>query len=119
MRAADGGAARHRYFRTGRKVVANELIQLIYTTQDISRRNSSDARRKRDPSVYLHEAFEFDVLHVPEHDSEFARMVDKVAEVGVLSLDNSFTRSVGQFTEPAVRLIYEVVANRKNRTQTT
>lgn len=106
-------------FEPVEKLSQNELIQLIYTTQDISRRNSSDARRKRDPSVYLHEAFEFDVLHVPGHDSEFARMVDKVAEVGVLSLDNSFTRSVGQFTEPAVRLIYEVVANRKNRTQTT
>lgn len=86
-----------------------QLVQLIYTTQDISRRNSSDARRKRDPSVYLHEAFEFDVLHVPESDEAFEKMCRKVAEVGVLSLDNSFTRSLEQFTEPSVKLIYNVL----------
>lgn len=86
-----------------------ELIKLIYTTQDISRRNSSDARRRRDPSVYLHEAFEFDVLHVPEDLDTFEKMCQKVAEIGVLSLDNSFTQSVEQFTEPSARLIYEVV----------
>lgn len=96
-------------FEPVEKLSQDELIQLIYTTQDVSRRNSSDARRKRDPSVYLHEAFEFDVLHVPEDEEEFARMVEKVAEVGVLSLDNSFTRSVEQFTEPSVRMIYDVL----------
>lgn len=82
-----------------------QLIKLITTTQDISRRNSSDARRKRDPSVFLHEAFEFDVLHPPTEDDHFARVCEKAREVGVLSLDNSFTRSVEQFTEPSVRLI--------------
>lgn len=91
------------------ELTQGELVKLIYTTQDISRRNSSDARRKRDPSVYLHEAFEFDVLHVPEDAAEFAKMCDKAAQVGAISLDNSFTRSVEQFTEPAVRLIHDVV----------
>ena len=86
-----------------------QLIQLIRTTEDISRRNSSDARRKRDPSVFLHEAFEFDVLHTPENEAEFERMCDKVAEIGVLSIDNSFTRSVPQLTESSVALIRRVV----------
>ena len=88
---------------------SEQLVQLIHTTEDISRRNSSDARRKRDPSVFLHEAFELDVLHMPETDAEFERMCEKVSEVGVLSIDNSFTRSIAQLTEPSVKLIRRVV----------
>lgn len=86
-----------------------ELIKLIRTTEDISRRNSSDARRKRDPSVFLHEAFELDVLRPIESDEQFQKMCDKAYEVGVLSIDNSFTRSLEQFTEPSVQLIRCVV----------
>lgn len=86
-----------------------QLIQLITTTQDISRRNSSDARRKRDPSVFLHEAFEFDVLHPPTDEEHFTRICEKAYEVGVLSLDNSFTRSIEQFTEPSVKLIVSIL----------
>jgi hypothetical protein len=86
-----------------------DLIRLIYTTEDISRRNSSDARRKRDPSVFLHEAFELDVLRPIESDEQFDKMSAKAAEVGVLSIDNSFTRTLEQFTEPSIRLIRSVI----------
>lgn len=86
-----------------------DLIKLIYTTEDISRRNSSDARRKRDPSVFLHEAFELDVLRPVESDEQFDKMCAKAAEVGVLSIDNSFTRTLEQFTEPSIRLIRCVI----------
>lgn len=88
---------------------SEQLVKLIYTTEDISRRNSSDARRKRDPSVFLHEAFEFNVLHIPEEKAAFEKMCEKVSEIGVLSIDNSFTRSVAQFTEPSVQLIRRVI----------
>ena len=91
------------------QLTSERLVELIYTTEDISRRNSSDARRKRDPSVFLHEAFEFDVLHAPETETAFERMCQKVAEVGVLSIDNSFTRSIEQLTVPSVQLVKRVV----------
>lgn len=96
-------------FAPAEELSNEDLIKLIYTTEDISRRNSSDARRKRDPSVFLHEAFELDVLRPVESDEQFDKMCAKAAEVGVLSIDNSFTRTLEQFTEPSVRLIRCVI----------
>lgn len=86
-----------------------DLIKLIHTTEDISRRNSSDARRRRDPSVFLHEAFELNVLRPIESAEQFEKMCEKAYEIGVLSIDNSFTRSLEQFTAPSVQLIRCVV----------
>ncbi len=97
---------------------SEQLVQLIRTTEDISRRNSSDARRKCDPSVFLHEAFELDVLHMPENEMELEKMCEKVVEVGVLSIDNSFTRSVAQLTEPSVWLIRRVIELAFDKTKT-
>jgi len=87
----------------------NELISLIKTTEDISRRNSSDARRERDPSVYLHGAYEFDVLHPPVSDEEFAAVAKQVARIGAVSIDNSYTRTPEQLTVPSTKLISLVV----------
>lgn len=86
-----------------------ELIKLIKTTEDISRRNSSDARRLRDPSVYLHGAYEFDVLHPPTDDEAFADAAKNVTRIGAVSIDNSYTRTPEQLTVPSVQLIKRVV----------
>ena len=86
-----------------------QLISLITTTQDISRRNSSDARRKRDPSVYLHGAYEFDVLHPPATKQAFARACREIAQLGVVSIDNSFTRNIPQLTTPSVKMVRAVL----------
>lgn len=86
-----------------------ELIKLIHTTEDISLRNSSDARRKRDPSVFLHEAFELDVLRPVESEEQFHKMCEKIYDVGVLSIDNSYTRTLEQLTAPSVGMIGCVV----------
>lgn len=86
-----------------------ELVTLVKTTQDISRRNSSDARRQRDPSVYLHGAYEFDVLHPPVTDEEFEQAAREAAKIGALSVDNSFTRTAQQLTEPTVELVMRII----------
>lgn len=86
-----------------------QLVALIKTTQDISRRNSSDARRERDPSVYLHGTYDFDVLHPPTTDAEFAQAVTQAANLGAITVDNSFTRSPEQLTGPTVKLITQII----------
>lgn len=86
-----------------------ELVKLIHVTEDISRRNSSDARRKRDPSVFLHEAFELDVLRPVESEEQFSKMCEKISDIGALSIDNSYTRTLEQLTGPSVKMIECVV----------
>ena len=81
-----------------------QMMRLLIATRDIARRNSSDARRQRDPSLPISGAFDFDVLHQMDSD-ETAWTFEAVKQNGAITIDNSNTRSPEQLTEPVVELV--------------
>lgn len=81
-----------------------QTMQLLTATRDIARRNSSDARRKRDPSLPIRGAYDFDVLHEMEDDEE-SWVVEAVRTTGAVTVDNSNTKTVVQLTRPIVDLV--------------
>ena len=81
-----------------------QMMKLLIATRDIARRNSSDARRSRDPSLPLRNAYDFDVLH--EMDAtEKSWVVEAVRQNGAITVDNSNTRTPEQLTTPVVELV--------------
>jgi cytidylate kinase len=81
-----------------------QMMGLLIATRDIARRNSSDARRQRDPSLPIRGAFDFDVLHQMA-DDEKEWTFEAVKQNGAITVDNSNTRSPHQLTEPIVELV--------------
>ncbi len=89
-----------------------QAIDLLVATRDIARRNTSDARRTRDPSLPLRGAYEFDVLHAMD-DTEWSWVVDAVRQTRAISIDNSATRTPEQLTVPVVRLVKGLLGQRR------
>lgn len=85
-----------------------QALDLLVATRDIARRNSSDARRSKYPSLPLHGAYEFDVLHEMT-EAEWRQAVDMTRQNGAISVDNSATRTPEQLTAPVVRLVRSLV----------
>lgn len=86
-----------------------DVVKLLRTVNDINKRNSADRRRAVYPSLPISGAVVFDVTH--DHtDEEFADACRKVAEVGAVSVDNSHTRSIEQFTSPVLKLVRSVLS---------
>ena len=81
-----------------------QMMKLLITTRDIARRNTSDARRSRDPSLPLRGAYDFDVLHEMD-ENERAQVVEAVRQNGAIAVDNSNTCGPEQLTVPVVALV--------------
>ena len=81
-----------------------QMMKLLIATRDIARRNTSDARRSRDPSLPLRGAYDFDVLHDMD-ETEKSWVVEAVRQNGAISVDNSATRTPEQLTGPIVELV--------------
>ncbi len=79
----------------------SDLLRLV---NDIDRRNSSDARRASYPSLPIRGAYEFDVLH-QWTDANLEKIAQRVRTAGAIAVDNSYTRTKEQLTEPVVRLV--------------
>ena len=85
-----------------------QMMKLLIATRDIARRNSSDARRTRDPSLPIRGAYDFDVLH--EMDStEEGWVVEAIRQNGAITVDNSNTRTPEQLTTPVVKLVHALL----------
>lgn len=82
----------------------DQTMQLLSATRDIARRNSSDARRKRDPSLPIRGAFDFDVLHEMDEDEQ-SWVVEVVRTTGAITVDNTYTKTTEQLTQPVVGLV--------------
>lgn len=90
------------------ELTSEQKTTLLYTINDIDRRNSADARRPRDPSVPIPGAFEFNVLQ-DYTDGEIQEIADTIKKSRAVSIDNSFTRTKEQLTAPAIRLLHQIV----------
>jgi hypothetical protein len=85
-----------------------QTMQLLTATRDIARRNSSDARRARDPSLPIRGAYDFDVLH--EMDAtEQSWVVEAVRTNGAITVDNSNTKKPEQLTRPIIELVHALL----------
>jgi cytidylate kinase len=85
-----------------------QTMQLLVATRDIARRNSSDARRTRDPSLPIRGAYDFDVLHEMD-DTEKTWVVDAVRATKSITVDNSNTRTPEQLTAPVISLVRALI----------
>jgi cytidylate kinase len=81
-----------------------QTMQLLTATRDIARRNSSDARRNRDPSLPIRDAYDFDVLH-EMNTTEKEWVTEAVRTTGAITVDNSNTKTPDQLTAPVVELV--------------
>lgn len=86
----------------------DQMMKLLIATRDIARRNTSDARRSRDPSLPLRGAYDFDVLHEMD-EIEKSWVVEAILQNGAISIDNSATRTPEQLTVPVVALVRALV----------
>lgn len=82
----------------------DQTMQLLTATRDIARRNSSDARRTRDPSLPIRGAYDFDVLHKMD-ETEMSWVVEAVRTNGAITIDNSNTKTTEQLTRPILGLV--------------
>lgn len=86
----------------------DQTMQLLTATRDIARRNSSDARRTRDPSLPIRGAYDFDVLHEMD-ETEQSWVVEAVRTNGAITVDNSNTKTPEQLTNPVVSLVRQLL----------
>jgi hypothetical protein len=85
-----------------------QTMQLLTATRDIARRNSSDARRNRDPSLPIRDAYDFDVLHEMD-EIERGWVIEAVRTNGAITVDNSNTKTPEQLTHPIVELVHALL----------
>ena len=81
-----------------------QTMKLLIATRDIARRNSSDARRERDPSLPIRGAYDFDVLH-DLNETEQKVVYEIIAQNGAIAIDNSNTKTPESMTDPVVYLV--------------
>jgi cytidylate kinase len=85
-----------------------QTMQLLIATRDIARRNSSDARRSRDPSLPIRGAYDFDVLHEMD-ETEKEWVYEAIHQNGAISIDNSNTRTPESLTTPVIALVAALI----------
>ena len=91
-------------------LTSDQKTQLLYLINDIDRRNSSDARRSRDPSLPIADAYIFDVLH-KRTQRELRDVAAEVAKTRTVMVDNSFTRTKEQLTAPCIELLDAIITS--------
>ncbi len=91
-------------------LTSDQKTAMLERIEEIDRRNSSDARRERDPSLPIHGAFEFNVLQTWSPD-QLEKAATKIREKKAICVDNSFTRSKAQLTDPVVVLVKHIIEN--------
>ncbi len=91
-------------------LTSDQKTQLLYLINDIDRRNSSDARRSRDPSLPIADAYIFDVLH-ERTKRELRDVAAEVAKTRTVMVDNSFTRTKEQLTAPCIELLDAIITS--------
>lgn len=89
-------------------MTSDQKTAMLQRIEEIDRRNSSDARRDRDPSLPIHGAFEFDVLHEWQ-PAELEKAVERIRSIKAVCVDNSYTRSKAQLTDPVVELVRRII----------
>lgn len=89
-------------------LTSDQKTDMLQRIDEIDRRNSSDARRERDPSLPIHGAFEFDVLHewLP---AELEKAVNRIRVIKAVCVDNSYTRNKEQLTDPVITLVHRII----------
>lgn len=88
---------------------SDQKTTLLNLINDIDRRNSSDARRARDPSLPIQQAYEYNVL-LDWHDEALSQAAQDVAQAQAISVDNSFTRTKEQLADPVVALVRKMLS---------
>ncbi len=91
-------------------LTSEQKTELLYRINDVDRRNSSDARRSRDPSLPIADAYEFDVLHGYD-DDEMKLIAEEIKKTRTVSIDNSYTRTKEQLTAPSIALLDLVIGD--------
>lgn len=90
----------------------DQALQLLVATRDIARRNASDARRQRKPSLPIQGAYDFDVLR-PLPEDEKQSVYEAIRANGAVMIDNSNTKTIESLTEPVVELVRYLLKNGK------
>jgi cytidylate kinase len=90
-------------------LTSDQKTTLLNLINDIDRRNSSDARRARDPSLPIQQAYEYNVL-LDWHDEALAQAAAEVMKPRAISVDNSFTRTKEQLADPVVALVRKMLS---------
>lgn len=88
----------------------DDATRLLEMVEDINLRNSSDSRRSVYPSQPISGAYTFDVMH-GYNDNDLKAICSEVMKIGAVSVDNSYTRTKEQLTEPVIRLVRCVLAS--------